>query len=147
MPGSLAAKYLTPDNKGEVDLARAFTNYLVQNRGVAVFSSVSDPGFLSATQNELNGAKVASMARNMLAGKVSAGEVWVSKDNYILDGHHRWAASIVAQLTEGELHPVNVRRVDMNILDLVEQANEFAHRMGLASMAASAARKTAFATV
>lgn len=147
MPGSRADRYLHPDRKGEVDLSKGFTDYLTHDRGAQVSTTVSFPEFLHATQGELNGAKVAAMAHGMELGKVPPGDVWISRDNYILDGHHRWAAAVTLSRQKGELIPINVKRIDIDIMPLLEEAKHYAAWMGLAQMAASAAQKSLFATV
>jgi len=51
-------------------------------------------GLLKATQEEIQAAKTYEMAHNHLSGKFDDidARILVSKDGYILDGHHRWAA-------------------------------------------------------
>ena len=51
----------------------------------------------------------------------------VSKDNYILDGHHRWAAQIgidAANNRLGDLH-MRVSRVNIGIISLLKEAEAF----------------------
>jgi hypothetical protein len=72
--------------------AKAFTTHL-GDQGYKVTESSTPASHLRATQNELNGAKVAKLAGKMRAeGGMGVKRIFVSKDDYILDGHHHWAA-------------------------------------------------------
>ena len=59
-------------------------------------------GELKATQREIKAGKTFKMAHSYFSGefpKITEGEIIVSSDNHILDGHHRWAAMLVADPT------------------------------------------------
>ena len=52
----------------------------------------------------------------------------VSKDDYILDGHHRWAAKIGLDAASGKLRDdlkMKVSRVNVDIVTLLDEANKF----------------------
>ncbi|MHC4400520.1 MAG: DUF3560 domain-containing protein [Planctomycetota bacterium] len=88
--------------------------------GVKVEHDTMHVGDLRATQRDILAQKVVGMARSAVDGNFPAikAPVVVSNDNYILDGHHRWAALMV-------LHPDNVMavtRVDAPIQALLDQA-------------------------
>jgi hypothetical protein len=57
----------------------------------------------------------------------------MSKDGYILDGHHRWAAIATLDLMDGRKEPftVNTTIVDMEMEDLVDESNEWGDEYGL----------------
>ena len=63
--------------------------------------------------------------------------ILVSKDNYIIDGHHRWAVLIASDLEDGGLGDVemNVRVVDMEIGEALATVNAFADAAGIAKKA------------
>ena len=64
----------------------------------------------------------------------AGGSMLVTGDNYIVDGHHRWAAQIgidAADNTLGNDRPINVTRVDMDIIDLLAEAVKYANENGL----------------
>jgi hypothetical protein len=58
---------------------------------------------LKATQSELNGGKVGGMANAIAACKteILGRSIFESKDNYVLDGHHRWAAGVGVEYANG----------------------------------------------
>ena len=107
---------------------------------------------LKATQNQLVGSKV-NMFAKVLAGEQpiegkytgeKALKKWqdalrepiiVSKDGYILDGHHRWAALVQHDIANGGSGDVemDVKEVDMGATDLVDRTNKFTNDMGLAT--------------
>jgi hypothetical protein len=87
---------------------------------------------LKATQSELVGVKVAGMSKVLedpnhpAYGKITA-PIYVSKDGYVLDGHHRWAA-IVSHNVANPKNPIKmtVRVIDSDIIPLVKASNDFA---------------------
>jgi hypothetical protein len=130
-PGSPADK-LPKDAKGEVDLSDAFKQYL-EDKGVKITDETEDAKYLRASQNELNGGKVAGMSAAMKEGKIPDAPIWVSKDNYVVDGHHRWASKVGLEYGEGKTVTMPVKRADMPIMSLLEHANRFTHEMGIGS--------------
>lgn len=130
--GSVAASML--NEKGEADIKQAFVDHLV-DRGVAVTPGQEMASYLRATQRELVGAKVAGMASAYRTGTFNPGAdpIIISNDNYVLDGHHRWASLVAVDLEDnvaGDI-PMNVIRVDMSITELLPLANDFANEMGI----------------
>jgi hypothetical protein len=51
----------------------------------------------------------------------------VSRDNYILDGHHHWAAQIGVDAKDNKLGDIKTKiiRVDIGIIDLLKAAEQF----------------------
>ena len=133
-PGS-PADALPRDTFGEVDIGPAFLEHLTK-QGAEVESATEDPAYLRATQGELNGAKVAAIAKVIDADPGSTLRtvpLFVSRDNYIVDGHHRWAAVVAADYrsdADAKL-TVPVRRVRMDIIPLLARAHKFASDYGL----------------
>ena len=85
---------------------------------------------LRATQEEISGAKVAEVAnklRTQFGGEVSK-RLIVSKDDYVLDGHHHWAAKMGIDYVDGTAKgdtKLKVSRVDISITKLLKLANQF----------------------
>lgn len=130
-PNSFAAHAPMRDD-GNVDLSDTFLAELVHN-GVNVRSThllVSD---LTPTQDQLVTGKVWDLVDSMVNEGIRTDSwTFVSNDNHILDGHHRWAAETVY----GFLHfdpkmLIQARQVDMPICDLVPLAEDFMNRMGI----------------
>lgn len=69
--------------------------------------------------------------------------IMVSKDEYILDGHHRWAALVQHDMVNGGGGDVemDVKRVDMGAEELVKRTNKFTTDMGLEVKAAETSKK------
>ena len=82
---------------------------------------------LKATQDELVGAKVSAIMRKLRDRDPSEDDpLFVSRDDYILDGHHRWAARVGLD-AGGELGKtkIKVQRVDLGIIELLAEAETF----------------------
>jgi hypothetical protein len=69
----------------------------------------------------------------------------VSRDGYILDGHHRWAALVQHDLANGGGGDVEmqVKTVDMGAIQLVKETNKFTEALGLETAALGEERKNA----
>jgi len=130
-PGSPADS--RPKNKkGEVDGTDDFIKHM-EAKGIKIEERQVLASELRASQNELVGEKVAGMMTN--EDFDPAGEpIFVSRDGYVIDGHHRWAAQVGRDLEDGNIGdlPLNVRVVDMDIEEVLEEANRFASEFGIA---------------
>lgn len=129
--GSEAAK--VANDKGEADAGPAFLKFLKEG-GVKVTEEKVKAAKLKASQAELIGAKVAGI---MSKKKWDEGTIYISKDNYVIDGHHRWAAAVGADSKDGlgDLK-VKVVRVDMNISEVLQVANDFTDEFGIEKVSA-----------
>jgi hypothetical protein len=132
-PGSKADK-MKRDSRGEVDIMPKFIESL-KARGITVTDKRESPAYLRASQAEINGAKVAGMFKAMEAGTMAEGSIMVSKDNYVVDGHHRYAAELGRDAQDGKLgdDDMAVQQVDMPILQVLAEANRFAEQWGIPS--------------
>lgn len=136
-----------PKDKGEADLTEYFLDEL-REEGYRVGERETVPAsHLRATQSELNGKKVGGMLSSLVSDKIVDEEtgktlheifddddgIVVSRDGYILDGHHRWAALVGLDARDGNLGDVTVpiRRVDIGIVELLEKSNDFCEKVGL----------------
>lgn len=83
--------------------------------------------YLKATQDQLNGAKVAANAKRIASGDKKLPRLVVSRDNYILDGHHKWAAVLGLDARNNRLgdSKMKIARVDIDIITLLKEAEEF----------------------
>lgn len=59
--------------------------------------------------------------------------IFISNDNYILDGHHRWAAVVGRDAADGKLGDsmMHVTKVDSPISELLHVANTWANAFGI----------------
>tara|TARA_R110000824_G_scaffold55256_1_gene152284 strand:- start:228 stop:1571 length:1344 start_codon:yes stop_codon:yes gene_type:complete len=103
------------------DPTQTFLKSLQKDRGIEVQNTTVPVGQLKATQREINAQKVFGMLDSLNAGKFPAirDHIIVSNDNFILDGHHRWATLLVAD----PANEMKVHKVDMPIYQLLIAAN------------------------
>ncbi len=94
-----------------------------QDRGVKVTKERQMVGKLKATQGEINAEKVTGMAQAKKEGKYDPSKqpIIVSRDGYVLDGHHRWAATLL----DNPSNEMNTYTVDTDIRDLLSRADNF----------------------
>lgn len=132
IPGTPADK-LPKDNKGEVDTEALFKEALKQS-GAKMTAKKVDASTLKATQSQLVGSKVAGMTDALKKDPTNPGitaPIFVSKDGYILDGHHRWAAQVGLSLNKDKPVMMNVVEVDMDAKQLVDFTNKFCNDIGI----------------
>lgn len=139
--GSRGDLELEKDKRGEVDLLPMFLQYL-QDQGATLRSDEAHASHLLATQNELDGRKVAGIMDYLerggpdgTPGAIEGSPLLVTEDNYIIDGHHRWAAQVGYDAADNDLHNDPVMRLTrvggMDILDVLREAMEFGVAWGI----------------
>jgi hypothetical protein len=96
-------------------------------KGYKIEKAEENASFMKATQDQLNGAKVAINAANIMSGVKKVPRLVVSRDNYILDGHHKWAAILGIDAKNGRLgdKKMKIARVDADIITLLKEAKDF----------------------
>lgn len=131
IPGSKADK-LPRDSRNEVSIEAQFKDYL-KEQGHTITPGTMKASHMKATQSELNGAKVAGIAHALDTGVVMEGALMTSNDDYIVDGHHRWAATVGNDAEDGNLGDaeMEVDVVDMSIIELIMVSREFAKEWGI----------------
>jgi hypothetical protein len=101
----------------------------LEAKGIKVTDGEENASYLRASQNELVGVKVAAIAQKLKTGEMKLDEerLFISRDNYIVDGHHRWAGVIGFDAMNNKLGDVRMKvaRVDMDIIPLLDEANKF----------------------
>jgi hypothetical protein len=125
---------LPTDPEGQKD----FIDFMAKNGVTAERDSV-DPRALTATQNELNGAKVGQMLDGYMSGKYDVGSqtIFTSQERDVLDGHHRWAATAIYSMANPGTQ-VNEIRFNTDIGHLVDLGRQYADAHGIASQSFSA---------
>jgi hypothetical protein len=146
-PGSRADLEFEHNPAGGVDLTVPFCQHLMDDLGVGVAQEAIPAEWLRSTQSQLDGVKVGSMADWIVQGKGHSDpttpgapglldrRVVVTRDDYIVDGHHTWAAIAGAQWHEGSNLEVKAYRIDMSITDALREANDWTAKMGIAQRA------------
>lgn len=132
-PGSKASSLGKPGE--EVDLTKQFEQTL-REHGVKVTDTTLPAAAFKATQDQLIGDKVAGIEKFMETAPKTSGifePIFVTRDHYIIDGHHRWAAMIGLDAKDGVLgnYPMKVRVVDMDIGEALAAANAFGKDWGI----------------
>lgn len=139
LPGTPAADMPT-DNKGEVDTEPLFKKML-KEKGIKTVETEVPSDKLKATQSELVGSKVAGMTKALEEDPNNPGitaPIYVSRDGFVIDGHHRWAAVTSAAIKAGKPANMKVIVVDMDIKDAIPMCNQFAEEQGIAAKKADA---------
>jgi hypothetical protein len=112
---------------------KKFIKYL-KEEGYKVEKDNEYAANLRATQSEIDGAKVATqMARIEKDGFYK--RLVISKDDYILDGHHTWAGALGIDAQDNNLHDdklIKIARVNISITKLLEEAEKWTKEHGIA---------------
>jgi hypothetical protein len=125
--------------KTEYDATKEFVAHM-EKIGIKVSKPKAvDPASLKATQRNMQGEKVAGM---MLAKDKSflKEPIFVSRDGYIVDGHHRWAAVLGNDMKDGKLGNdmrKNVITLDAPISKILKEANKFTSEFGIQTQKSS----------
>jgi hypothetical protein len=133
------------DASGEVDTEPVFREMLAQ-KGIKTLQTQVPADKLKATQKDLVGAKVVGMMgaleKDPNHPKITA-PIYVSRDGYVIDGHHRWAA-VVAYNAQNPDKQIQMKTtvLDQDIKDAIPMANKFAEDMGIAAKKADANKET-----
>jgi hypothetical protein len=143
-PGSRAAG-MEADASGEVDTEPVFREML-QQKGIKTLQTEVPADKLKATQKDLVGAKVVGMMgaleKDPNHPKITA-PIYVSRDGYVIDGHHRWAAVVAYNAANPDKQiQMKTTVLDQDIKDAIPMANKFAEDMGIAAKKADANKET-----
>jgi hypothetical protein len=94
----------------------------MEKRGVRVQRGVADPSKLHPIQAEMSASKVGLIMKKLRKKGMKTddgGRIVISKDNFVIDGHHRWAAAAMLSFEDSSIK-LPVIRVDMNHKDLID---------------------------
>lgn len=137
--GSYAATKFN-EEKGESNVEAEFAQ-LLEEMGIGVEEKTVKAQDLKATQSQLVGTKVSGMRKAMREGKIKDAPIYVTRDGYIVDGHHRWAAKMGLDIEDGVLGDVDmpVRMIDAEIGQILDISNGFTEMAGIRPKATGAA--------
>lgn len=136
IPGSAADKLpRNPWDQSEVDGSAQFIEH-VKSLGIKVSKGEMPAARLKASQAELVGPKVAKMMLDK-SFDPAKNPIFISRDNYVVDGHHRWAAVVGRDTVDGRLGDLKMKviRVDAPISEVLKLANAWAQTFGIAAAA------------
>ena len=143
LPGSVASQYIDPAF-GEANIGPLFMQHLTKDLQIDATPEVVLASHLKASQMELIGPKVIGIAGAMETGTLPDSPIFISQDGYVLDGHHRWAATIASDLFGdqdlGDLS-MNVVRIDIPISQLIPYAKSWAEEQGMISQVAAVGKR------
>jgi len=107
----------------------------LKTRGVKVTEGRIDPRKLQPIQKEVDATAAAKIAQAIRGGKyIDSKQIVISNDNYVLDGHHRWAAGTMAAFEKSGVTLPYVQ-VDLPGRRLLRDANRFVDKHGVARKA------------
>ena len=96
----------------------------MEARGVKIYREEVSASPLTPTQTEISGRAAGQIMRRMEAGQdrfaddFDAGAVIISADNYVIDGHHRWAGQVASEMA-GSTSRMRALRVGLNAKELI----------------------------
>jgi len=125
-----AADKLPKNEKGEVDAGPEFVDHLAK-RGIATENVEVRSDSLKPAQAQLDGPKIAKrVAKKEYEARTP---IFISRDGYIVDGHHRWAAIVGRDAEDGKLGDSTIRaiKIDAPISEILHIANTWTKRYGL----------------
>ena len=134
--GSKADKLARIDEEGNVDIGKSFVQKLAKE-GVETKEAEVPASWLKASQSELKG-KTVSFFLTKKGQKILDDDkavIYVSRDGYVIDGHHRWAGKVFQDLKDGKTGDVKmkVRIIDMPIMEVLDAALDYSDEMGIKS--------------
>jgi hypothetical protein len=138
--GSTADRLYPKDKNGKVDLTFPYLSELGKH-GIGVEKVTVPATHLRAAQNQIDGAKVAKILHEYERDGVPDRSFYVSKDHYIVDGHHHYAAQVALQLEKTSTVRMSVYRVNEKILPLLQRTKDYTTRMGVGAQAIGKAWK------
>lgn len=103
----------------DADKTDDFISFL-QGQDIAVETRMFGLDRLRLTQNEMNKMKIWKMMKG-IRSKKKIQPIWVTSDNYVVDGSHRF----VAALNIDDRQKIKGYHVPMNALDFIKVANKF----------------------
>lgn len=129
------AEKLEKNDEGKVNGAKAFQDF-IKTQGIKITKGSVKAAHLRASQKQLIGSKIAKMT--VSDWDISSSPIFVSRDNYVIDGHHRWAAIVGRDAEDGSLGElkVNVIRIDAPIAEVLKIANKWTKKFGIKSVGA-----------
>lgn len=106
--------------------------------GVSVESESVDPRTLKPIQKEISGSRSGAKYNSFAeGGKVPDSErILISKDGYVVDGHHTWAASVALAFDNGSKIPVY--RIGLNAKEALSASLDWSKAKGYEGQAIDA---------
>lgn len=100
--------------------------------GVKVTRERVDPMTLTPTQKEISALRTGEQLRAFEKGKRDFGPLLISKDNKVLDGHHRWAMGVVLAIDRSGIR-IPVDRIHLTRKEALKAMHKFDRKHGIAT--------------
>lgn len=110
-----------PQIKGD-NMDSVLLHFAQNSSGASVSKKKMKLGKIKPAQNEMNESKIKKILRK--SPKTINNPFLLSKDGYLMDGHHRWAADLQRY---GEDHEANVYQITLDANDLLKRLNQLKH--------------------
>jgi hypothetical protein len=110
--------------------------FAMERRGAKATRGVADPKKLHPIQAEISASKSAQIALSLEKqgiGSSDESRIIISKDNYVIDGHHRWAAVSLMSFSSPTVR-LPVIKIDMNHKDLIDATLAWNQATGIQSI-------------
>jgi len=123
----------------ELDVEEGWRSML-HDKGIKITRKTVPAAELKASQTQLDGVKVSGMATALEDPKLPrknrdalTAPIFVTKDGYVLDGHHRWAAIVATDVKDGKLGDTSmgVDIIDIEIGEAIDLANAYTAARGI----------------
>lgn len=98
---------------------------MLRERGITVAKEKVAPDSMKPSQTSIDNDKVDSIAKDLILSKLKP--IVISLDNYIVDGHHRWAAAKKAGYGKDR---VTVYRIKLSRRQAIQVYNEVSANIG-----------------
>ena len=87
---------------------------------------------LKPSQMDLDVGKTARIMGGLEKGQ-ELRPIFISDDNYVLDGHHRWSGKVALQIAAGRKNEIKmpVMRIGLPIQEAIDAANKFDQKEGI----------------
>lgn len=95
-----------------------FFSYL-KDQNIKVNKTSLDPNSLSPTQGHFHKAKIEEIKKSMEDGSYKTSPILVSKDDKVIDGHHRWLAHCERE------EPVEAHVINQKADDLIDTMKDY----------------------
>jgi hypothetical protein len=96
---------------------RRFARNIKRKYGIKSHNEMVKPCTLIPSQEEIKTAVVKKIGKEMNSGKYKDSPIVISKNKYVIDGHHRWAARIKYAPTK-KIRALVVHKKVMDVLGI-----------------------------
>ena len=110
-----------PQIKGD-NMDSVLLHFAQNSSGASVAKKKMKLSKIKPAQNEMNESKIKKILKK--SPKTINNPFLLSKDGYLMDGHHRWAADLQRY---GEDHEANVYQITLDANDLLKRLNQLKH--------------------